>query len=618
MPVEFVSGLSLARPLWLFLLIPSALLCWLLFIRINHYSPWHRLLPSAMREVLLQRQSGKAHAGRFILLAVAWSVAILALSGPVWEDESPVVRQNKSALVVVLDLSHNMLANDLTPNRLERAKLKIRDLLQMRSDSQVALIAFAGSAHRVTPLTTDQSTLINLLNGLSPEIMPASGSEPESALKLAEEMIAPLPREGTQILLITGSVETEQLKSVAQAASRLGRQLSILGAGTPEGAPVALPEGGFMRDNQGRIVLPRLDNQTLATIAKRTGASYHDITRDDTDLLSLLQPLALTNVSDPDRSPARSDQGHWLLLLLLPLAALGARRGWLGLMLCALLLPATADASPTWEDLWQRPDQQAAQLLARDQPAAAAKRFEDPHWAAWALYQAGDYTAAAAAYEKLLQQHPDNPQYHFDHGTALAMSGALQDALEAYEQTLTRAPDHAAARHNRSRIEALIEELARQAAQEPSDSGEEAAPEQPGNGTATADSSQPQSNVAEAERQVGEADSATAISSAPSPGQPSTTAPDTQGAGEASESAGPGSDGTQVSADATPATAPTEDSQTLPERMAGLADTPADRLDPEQQAALQQWLREVPDNPTDLLRRKFLYQRLKQLEERSR
>ena len=148
MPVEFVSGLSLARPLWLLLLIPSALLCWLLFIRINHYSPWHSLLPSAMREVLLQRQSGKAHAGRFILLAVAWSVAILALSGPVWEDESPVVRQNKSALVVVLDLSHNMLANDLTPNRLERAKLKIRDLLQMRSDSQVALIAFAGSAHR--------------------------------------------------------------------------------------------------------------------------------------------------------------------------------------------------------------------------------------------------------------------------------------------------------------------------------------------------------------------------------------------------------------------------------------------------------------------------------------
>ncbi|MEH6672524.1 VWA domain-containing protein [Halopseudomonas sp.] len=630
MPVEIHAGLTLTRPLWLLLLVPCVLLCWLLYRRINHYSPWHSLLPAVMRNALLQRQPGKDHAGRFLLLAVAWTVALLALSGPVWEGESPVLKQNRSALVVVLDLSHNMLANDLKPTRLERAKLKIRDLLQMRSDSQVALIAYAGSAHRVTPLTTDQATLINLLAGLSPAIMPASGTDPGSALRLAESIIAPLPREGTQILLITGSVEGEQLTAVAEAAVRLGRQLSILGAGTAEGAPVALPEGGFMRDEQGRIILPRLDNQALASIARRTGASYHDITGDDRDLLSLLQPLALTRVSDPERTATRSDQGHWLILLLLPLAALGARRGWLGVLLCAFLLPTTAEASPAWQDLWQRPDQQAADLLASDQPAAAARRFEDPHWAAWALYQAADYAAAAAAYEQLVRQDPDNPQYHFDHGTALAMSGKLQDALEAYEQTLTRAPDHAAARHNRSRIEALIEEQARQAAEQ-EQTASDSATDQAGTQAQLQDSStepdSPSRQPAESAGDTRSIDQTEAeVAETPSANTGSTQSASAAGANgrpaASDDSPTTGAAGVEETddGDSQAAVLPATEQEPEPttERPESLPETPTDSLDPEQQAALEQWLREVPDNPTDLLRRKFLYQRLQQLEERSR
>lgn len=624
MPIDALSDLSFARPLWLLLLFPCAALCWLLYRRINQYSPWHRVLPAPMREALLQRQPGRHHAGRFALLAMGWALAVIALSGPVWEGEAPVVRQNKSALVIVLDLSHNMLANDISPTRLERARLKIRDLLQMRSDTQVALIAFAGSAHRVTPLSTDQSTLINLLGGLSPDIMPVSGTETGSALELAEQMIALLPTEGTQVLLITGGVDEEQLQALGNAAHRLGRQLSILGVGTTEGAPVALPEGGFLRDDQGRIVLPRLDNQALAAIARRTGAAYHDITRDDTDLLRLLQPLALTNVSAPDRSSSRGDQGFWLVLLLLPLAAFGARRGWLGIMLCALMLSPVAEAGVSWENLWQTPDQQAAELLDRDQPAAAAERFEDPHWAAWSLYQAGQYTAAAEAYERLLQQDPDNPQHHFDHGTALAMSGDLKDALEAYEQTLTRAPDHAAARHNRSRIEALLEQQARQAAEQSAQPGsEEAKEEEPGEPQAI-----PEQSSGAASPQPTELHGTAQQSEQPQP-SPGEALPAADGAADSTPQPG-GATETINDQDSKPKTALTEGDPTPPvpgpsasppqleDSLAPLPAAPQAVLEPEQQAALQQWLREVPDNPADLLRRKFLYQRLQQLEERSR
>lgn len=619
MQLELLGGMTFARPGWLFLLLPCIALCWLLYRRVNRYSPWDHLLPESMREALLQRQSGSGHAGRFVLLGGVWALAIVALSGPVWEAESTVIRQNRSALIVVLDVSHNMLANDLAPTRLERARLKIRDLLHMRRDSQVALLAFAGSAHRVTPLTTDQSTLINLLNGLSPGIMPVSGSDLGSALALAEAMAAPLPPRSTQILLITGGVDDTQLKALNDAAIRLGRQLSILGAGTTEGAPVALPEGGFMRDNEGRILLPRLDSQALAAIARRTGASYHDITRDDSDLLSLLQPLTLVSQNDAEQPPGRSDRGHWLLLLLLPLAALGARRGWLGLVLCAFLVPTPAEANPSWKDLWQRPDQQAIELLVQDKPAAAAVRFENLQWAAWALYQAGDYSAAAAAYERLLRQYPDNPGYHFNHGTALAMSGELEDALKAYEQTLTRAPEHAAARHNRSRIEALLEEQARQAAEQE----QENAPDQSNKG----DDSGPGPEADEFET---ESPPASAEQSRAQPGDAAAPSPDIEGvnpnAGQHPDTAnGSGSGGASaVTTDdirrsvPPPMTGESEVAQGHAQPGSALPDAPGEALGTEQHAALQQWLRGIPDNPAELLRRKFLYQRLQQLEERSR
>jgi Ca-activated chloride channel family protein len=623
MPFEILGSLTIARPGWLLLLIPCGVLCSLLYNRINKYSPWDRLLPAALRRALLQREPGPGHAGSFLLLGMAWSVAVITLSGPVWESVSPAMRQNQSALIVVLDVSHNMLANDLAPSRLERARLKIRDLLQMRSDGQVALIAFAGSAHRVTPLSTDHATLTDLLNGLSPDIMPVSGSDLGAALALAEKMAAPLPPNSTQILLITGSIDSAQFDKLNEVALRLGRQLAILGAGTTEGAPVALPEGGFMRDNQGRILLPRLDNRALASIARRSGASYHDLTRNDSDLMSLLQPMTLIHQVDAKQLTERSDQGHWLILLLLPLAALGARRGWLGLLLCAVLLPMPAEASPTWADVWLRSDQQAIELLAEDRPADAAEVFEDPHWIAWALYQATDYRAAALAYEKLLLANPDDSQLHFNHATALAMSGALENALEAYEQTLTRAPDHAAARHNRSRIEALLEEQVRQAEElKQNDPNEE---DDPGNN----DNRQTENPSFNSSSTVDEA--------------PGSERPDNNGKASP-DSTAPHIDSGSVKADvarrtetAVGSAAGSEGAPALrtdteqPVRPdvsdTAVSDSPAGKseqnvihqaLEPEQQAALQQWLREVPDNPADLLRRKFLYQRLQQLEERSR
>src|SRR5690606_36266986 len=162
------------------------------------------------------------------------------------------------------------------------------------------------------------------------------------------------------------------------------------------------------------------------------------------------------------------DHGHWLVLLLLPIAALGARRGWLGLLLCALLLPQDALAF-SWNDLWQRPAQQAMQLLRGQQPAAAAHRSRAHERRAWALYPAAEEWAT------LSHIQPDNPEYLFNRGTALAMAGDYSAALEAYEHALTLDPTHQGARHNRDALEDFLEKLCEQQEQQQQGDADEAA-----------------------------------------------------------------------------------------------------------------------------------------------
>src|SRR5690606_7644966 len=114
-----------------------------------------------------------------------WTLAIVALAGPVWQKIPQPVERNTEALVICWDLSPSMLAEDVKPSRPLRSRLKLIDLLQARTDGQIALIAYSAEAYTVTPLTDHRETLINLLPALSPTTLPSIGSNPEMALTAA-------------------------------------------------------------------------------------------------------------------------------------------------------------------------------------------------------------------------------------------------------------------------------------------------------------------------------------------------------------------------------------------------------------------------------------------------
>lgn len=588
-------SLTFLRPWWLLGLIPAGVLLIQLYRHGWQRSAWEQLLPATLQPWLLQKHPGTGHRLRFTALGMTWILAILALAGPAQETSVSSQRVEDRALVIVLDLSRHMLSNDLSPDRLERARLKVRSLIQEYADSQLSLIVYAGSAHRVTPLSTDHATLTNLLSALHPALMPVDGQALDSALTLAREAIDQRPRSGTQILLLTSGLDNEGQQQLTEHARALGSQLSILGVGTRTGAPVPLAEGGFMRDTEGRILLPRLNSQQLASLARQHGARYHSITTGERDLDYLLQPLQRvrsTNSNDSNPYRTLADHGHWLVLLLLPIAALGARRGWLGLLLCAALLPTDTNALG-WTDLWQRADQQAMQLLKNEQPADAAQRFNNSAWQAFAWHQAGDYQRAADAWSALAQAQPDEPEHHFNRGTALALAGDYRGALEAYEHALTLAPEHDGARHNRKAVEDYLERLRQQqeAEQDATPTDDQGDTTDQGNGQ-TGSTPTPGTSAGPEAQGVPDEKSEANGGHTGAAGSPSDSPP--AGANGAADPSGLASNGS--------------DNQ-------GASTHPANGYrhdDQESQQALQQWLLEIPDNPAELLRRKFLYQHLQQ------
>ena len=223
-----------------------------------------------------------------------------------------------------------MDASDIKPSRLSLARYKIADILKQRKDGQTALIVYAGDAFTVTPLTEDTETIASLISSLTTDIMPAQGSNTVSAI---EKSVALMKQAGLQrgdILLVTDGVDLDN--SIKAVESLAGYHLSVLGVGTAEGAPIKMAEGGFLKDAQGSIVLPKLNDGELSKLAKVGHGIYRRISNDDADINALLNQLnspveKAGTVNDNLLINQWNEQGPWLLLAVLPLVALSFRKG---------------------------------------------------------------------------------------------------------------------------------------------------------------------------------------------------------------------------------------------------------------------------------------------------
>lgn len=441
-PFEVALGaFHFIRPLWLLLLPVIALLWWFVRRARNRRDiPAEGIAPHLRAAMTV----GTAGARRLLPIdGVALALAFLTLgaAGPTWSRvPDPFVAQS-APVVVALKVTPSMDEKDVAPSRLERGKQKIRDLLELRAGARTALVAYAGSAHRVVPMTEDAAVMTPYLADLSPEVMPREGDRAGAALALAEALLADEDAPGG-ILFVADGLDPADVAALDNSI----HPIAVL---------EMLPDGARDRG---------LDQIGDATVIAATPDAA-DISRIDGMLNAAYRQAMLENTEQP-----WLDRGHWFAWPAALLMLLWFRRGWTMRWTAAAVLslllpapqPARADGIADW---FLTPDQQG-NLAFRDKDfSRAAELFSDPLWRGYALYRDGDYEAATEVLDRL-----DTAQAAFIQGMALIKSRAYRDGVRSFETALDRDPDYPGAARNLAVAQEIVAYI--EVAREQSDTGE--------------------------------------------------------------------------------------------------------------------------------------------------
>jgi Ca-activated chloride channel family protein len=584
------------RQWWLLalLVVPIALHSRRYFV--SRASAWYRVVDAVLLPHVLTNNGAARKQSRMLLIAtgLSYTLAVIALAGPVWKRVPRPVYKDRSALVIMLDLSKSMDAQDIKPSRLARARFKIADLLAQRGAGLTALVVYAADAYSVVPLTDDTATIMSQLPVLETGLMPAQGSVPDRAVTRALALLEQSSVRAGDLLLVTDSVSTDDAEKIQDQLQNKSYRLSVLAIGTQQGAPIPAGGGEFIHDSAGQLVVAQLDSGAMEQLARTTHGQFILVRSDQSDVAALgmqFRTAMTTNSGQATSLLAQQwrEEGPWLLLPALPLVALLFRRGLLlSLFVAVLALPSPSSAG-TWDELWSRPDQQATAALAHGDAAAAARLFQDRRWQAVARYRNGDFAGAAQSL-----RNASSSDDFYNRGNALARAGKFDEAIAAYDQALALDKNNADAQYNRDLLRKLQQSKNKNSngsggdkrQQEQKQSGDARKSAQSEGGKSDREDSNQQSsssaqndrgsaqqqerrqdNAADADKKLNEL--LARQRAQPQPENKPAPQPDKNEPPEASEQSGEHS---------------------------------------EQDQANEQWLRRIPDDPGGLLRRKFYYQ----------
>ncbi|MFC1760567.1 VWA domain-containing protein [Planctomycetota bacterium] len=295
---ELRNNFHFIRPLWFLALAPLALIVWHLWRKQIATGQLRGVVAPHLLTHLIVRPKGGARVQPYHLLAVVGVLLTIAVAGPAWKREPLPFTEDHAPLVIALDLSESMNTQDVAPSRSVRAQQKIRDLLKLRAGARTGLLAYAGSAHMVLPLTDDPQIFETYLESLSSEIMPVPGKDSGKALQQARQMLAQESVAGT-VLFMTDEIGTEYTDIFQQ----------------------------FSRDSEHAVLGLRLiSGSQLSSIAIR----WTVLTADNADMKQLNARIQshMEQVQSEDSHQHWQDAGYWLAWPVAGLVLVWFRRGW--------------------------------------------------------------------------------------------------------------------------------------------------------------------------------------------------------------------------------------------------------------------------------------------------
>jgi Ca-activated chloride channel homolog len=297
------------RPFWLLTLIPALLyVSWVIYSQ-RQSNPWKSVCDPHLLPALLQSSSYKSRNFINIILFLFFTICIMALAGPSWKKAKLPIYQDVSSLMLILDLSAAMQDTDLTPDRLTRAKFKIRDLINSAQNTQMGLVVFTAEGFVASPLSQDANTLNAMLDEIYPQMMPVAGSDIAQGLTQGLALLKQGAVDHSNILLITASEPTSNSLSEAKSISDAGYHLNVLAMLTSNATT--------------QTTITKL--QQLATLG---GGSFYLFSPDATDIQNILSKNKIKQSIKDDKVENAilwQDAGPWLCLLLIPFALIVLR-----------------------------------------------------------------------------------------------------------------------------------------------------------------------------------------------------------------------------------------------------------------------------------------------------
>jgi len=485
--------------LWLLWLLPLLAALFLLAAR-KRKEALARFADEKLMEHLVARPSRLRAALRPVLISLALIGIVVAAAGPRWGFQWEEVHRRGVDVVVALDLSRSMLAEDAKPNRLTVAKREIRDLLDLLQGDRIGLVAFAGTAFIQCPLTLDYGAFEVFLEPMDPNWVPVGGTDLAAAIRSAIEAFPSQERSGRAVLLITdGEDHSGELQDAAEEARAEGVHVFVVGIGEPGGAPVPDGRGGFVKEG-GRVVLTKLDEAALKELALTTGGSYVRSAAGDLDLRKIY--LEDIKGSLEARELSSSRQRRWeerYQLVLLPALLLLILEGIIGpprrrerqrrslvngttrvalllLGLCLGTLAAPSSAHASWLGRNEDPIESGYKAFKAAEFQAALNHWleaqvdepgnhEIDYNIGQAQYRLGNYPEAEKAFQAAAASDITelSADASFNAGNAAFQQGRYPEAIAHYEQCLELRPDDEDATTNRDLAQRRYEELLEQA-----------------------------------------------------------------------------------------------------------------------------------------------------------
>ncbi len=491
-----------------FLIVPATLLVLAILAGARDRAKLASIVGRGLEPSLLPRHAATLRRARVFLGCSGLALAVVALAGPRWGETIEVVRQKGRDVILALDVSRSMLARDVPPDRLTRAKLLAQDFLEKMRTDRIGVVAFAGTAFLQAPLTIDYGAVAATLNAIDPSLIPRGGTNIGAAISEAIEAFG--KAEGPHRLLVLIS-DGEELDGNALEAAKAAREAQIridtIGIGTAEGDLIPLPgmEGQFVRGPNGEIVRTRLEESLLRSIAEAGGGIYRRFQPDKNQAAEILEEAfgQLSEKEGESRAEKRPiERFQWPLAVavallvaawLLPERLRTARSrisGLVALSLCAMTSIRAEIAKVSPEKLYAEGKfEEAAQAWAKSSTRGNAE-FKRAFNRGCALYRAEKYEQAVEAFAEALQASDPHLQTsaHYNLGNSLFRKStqeaasdqdrssleraieSLKDAIAQYDSALALTPNHKASSHNREvaskRLKELEEQLRKQKEQQ--------------------------------------------------------------------------------------------------------------------------------------------------------